>query len=322
MDGLTQLFREPVEPVRPQVHGGARHDVRASLLKGPQKMERSNQTAKFVRQRKDIQKSSLPPRKVFAAPRNGQKDASPPPSPPLNTRSTQSGGRGGGAASCVRRLSEWNGLILACAFFFCSAKSASSSQFVFARSKQQTNSSAPDVLHCPDLPPRDTSLSSALLALREMRRRHARHLVLLCIVAAAVEGARGDNNAPQDLTLDSPWATLGLRVGASDADVRAAFKTKALEHHPDKGGSEEAFIVVRRAFEELTKRRDDWMRGGSTDGFGGDGGGAGGGFNQHRRSEWEDIRMQVVLEMKNGGGRLIMPMEEYFRGGAVQAQSS
>ena len=57
-----------------------------------------------------------------------------------------------------------------------------------------------------------------------------------------------------------PWEALGLQPGASDAEIKQAFRRLALDQHPDRGGDAEAFIAVRTAYEELTQRRDFWMR--------------------------------------------------------------
>ncbi|ACO70227.1 predicted protein, partial [Micromonas commoda] len=53
-----------------------------------------------------------------------------------------------------------------------------------------------------------------------------------------------------------PWKVLGVSFGASDEEVRVAFKRLALIHHPDKGGNQDAFVEIRQAFEELTERRE------------------------------------------------------------------
>jgi len=44
---------------------------------------------------------------------------------------------------------------------------------------------------------------------------------------------------------------LGLARGADAAAVRAAYRRKVKEAHPDRGGSEEAFKRVTEAYEAL-----------------------------------------------------------------------
>ena len=50
---------------------------------------------------------------------------------------------------------------------------------------------------------------------------------------------------------DSNYSILGLKKSASDEDIKQAFRTKALETHPDKGGDPEEFKKVREAYECL-----------------------------------------------------------------------
>ena len=52
-----------------------------------------------------------------------------------------------------------------------------------------------------------------------------------------------------------PYAVLGLTSAATLAEVRLAFRMKALEHHPDQGGDPESFLAARRAYEAIVKRR-------------------------------------------------------------------
>jgi hypothetical protein len=47
------------------------------------------------------------------------------------------------------------------------------------------------------------------------------------------------------------YSVLGLKRSASDEDIKAAFREKALETHPDKGGDPEDFRKVREAYECL-----------------------------------------------------------------------
>ena len=50
------------------------------------------------------------------------------------------------------------------------------------------------------------------------------------------------------------YQTLGIEQTASDAEVKQAFKEKAMETHPDKGGNEEQFKVVNEAYATLKDR--------------------------------------------------------------------
>ncbi|HEY5289620.1 MAG TPA: J domain-containing protein [Caulobacteraceae bacterium] len=47
------------------------------------------------------------------------------------------------------------------------------------------------------------------------------------------------------------YAILGLTRGASADDIRAAFRSAAKKAHPDRGGSSEAFRLVRKAADIL-----------------------------------------------------------------------
>ena len=52
--------------------------------------------------------------------------------------------------------------------------------------------------------------------------------------------------------MSTPRAILGVRDGADPSEIRAAFRRKALECHPDAGGSNSSFIAVTRAYDALT----------------------------------------------------------------------
>lgn len=51
-------------------------------------------------------------------------------------------------------------------------------------------------------------------------------------------------------TLD-PYAALGLSAGASAAEVQAAYRALALEHHPDRAGDSERFAQILAARDVL-----------------------------------------------------------------------
>lgn len=52
----------------------------------------------------------------------------------------------------------------------------------------------------------------------------------------------------------SVWAILGVPPRSSQADLKRAYRKRALETHPDRGGSAEAFRDVQRAYEEAQRR--------------------------------------------------------------------
>ncbi len=61
-------------------------------------------------------------------------------------------------------------------------------------------------------------------------------------------GARGETAA------SSLWQVLGVSSRASDEEIKAAFRKKALELHPDQGGEADAFRALFRAYEEARRR--------------------------------------------------------------------
>ena len=48
---------------------------------------------------------------------------------------------------------------------------------------------------------------------------------------------------------------LGVRAGDPLPAVKAAFRAKVLEHHPDRGGDPEAFIAIKRAYDAILRKR-------------------------------------------------------------------
>jgi len=54
----------------------------------------------------------------------------------------------------------------------------------------------------------------------------------------------------------TPLAELGLPAGASVDDIKRAYRKRALETHPDRGGTDEAFRAVQQAYVAATARAD------------------------------------------------------------------
>ena len=65
-----------------------------------------------------------------------------------------------------------------------------------------------------------------------------------------------------------PWAVLGLEPGASQEEVRRAWRAAAARCHPDRGGDPEEFRVAKAAYEFLSQVASDGPqgRGGGSEG--------------------------------------------------------
>jgi len=48
------------------------------------------------------------------------------------------------------------------------------------------------------------------------------------------------------------YSTLGLQRGASDADIKKAYRSMAMKHHPDRGGDEKKFKEISQAYDFLS----------------------------------------------------------------------
>ena len=50
----------------------------------------------------------------------------------------------------------------------------------------------------------------------------------------------------------SAWQTLGLEPGSDHEEIKKAYRQRALETHPDRGGEASAFRAVQKAYEKLS----------------------------------------------------------------------
>jgi len=85
------------------------------------------------------------------------------------------------------------------------------------------------------------------------------------------------------------YKILGISKGASEDDVRKAYRKMALKFHPDKNksaGAEEKFKEIAEAYEVLSdkRKRDIYDKYGEEGLKGGSGGSSGGGFDTHNNN--------------------------------------
>ena len=61
------------------------------------------------------------------------------------------------------------------------------------------------------------------------------------------------------MSSESFYTILGVNENATQDEIKKAYRKKAVEHHPDRGGSEEQFKKISEAYDNLsdeTKRRN------------------------------------------------------------------
>merc|ERR550532_1824269 len=129
-------------------------------------------------------------------------------------------------------------------------------------------------------------------------------------------GKGGGRGKPVDTT--AFYKTLEVDKGASEPDIKKAYRKLAVKHHPDKGGDPEKFKEITRAYEVLSdpeKRStyDKYGEEGLEGGGGGDpgdifesffgGGGRRGGGGGRRRPRTQDVvqPLKVTLEQLYNG---------------------
>jgi hypothetical protein len=66
-------------------------------------------------------------------------------------------------------------------------------------------------------------------------------------------GRRGGNPSGSGMARREAFDALGLDAGASQEQIKTAYRDRVKEVHPDSGGDEESFKRVNRAYETLTE---------------------------------------------------------------------
>lgn len=112
------------------------------------------------------------------------------------------------------------------------------------------------------------------------------------------------------------YEILGVEKNSTPDEIKKAYRKKAIEHHPDKGGDEEKFKELAEAYEILSdpEKRDNFDKFGSDgaqqhhfnmndifsqfgDIFGGAFSGFGGGFGRTQQRRGNDLRIKASLSL-------------------------
>jgi molecular chaperone DnaJ len=113
------------------------------------------------------------------------------------------------------------------------------------------------------------------------------------------------------------YDVLGVDKNATPDEIKKAYRKKALEHHPDKGGDENMFKEAAEAYDVLSdsQKKSNYDNFGSAEGrqqthfnmndifsqfgdiFGGAFGGGFGGFNQPRQRRGGDLRIKTNVTL-------------------------
>ncbi len=103
---------------------------------------------------------------------------------------------------------------------------------------------------------------------------------------------------------------LGVKKDATKAEIKKAYRAKAKQYHPDKGGDEAKFKEINNAYETLSddqKRAQYDQFGSAGPNMGGFGGGfsgqAGGGFSAQDFGGFEDVFSSFFGGQHSGGQR-------------------
>lgn len=66
--------------------------------------------------------------------------------------------------------------------------------------------------------------------------------------------------APAPAPTPNAATILGVERDATLADIKRAYRARALETHPDRGGDPDRFRAVQRAYEQLSTRADGGVK--------------------------------------------------------------
>ncbi len=123
------------------------------------------------------------------------------------------------------------------------------------------------------------------------------------------------------------YETLGVKKDASADEIKKAFRRKAIEHHPDRGGNEAQFKEINEAYEVLKdpskRQRYDQFGHAGVGGSNGAGGGPFGGFGgagQEMHFDFGDLGLGDIFNSFFGGGQQGGRSSRQTRGNDVETR--
>jgi len=110
------------------------------------------------------------------------------------------------------------------------------------------------------------------------------------------------------------YSILGVQKGASEEEIKKAYRKAAHQHHPDKGGDQEKFKEVNEAYQVLsnTEKRRQYDQYGQTFEDAGRNGGGAGGFSGFGGNPFGNQGFDVNFEEMGGFGDIF---SQFFGGG-------
>lgn len=111
----------------------------------------------------------------------------------------------------------------------------------------------------------------------------------------------------------NPYEVLGLKSGASEQEIKKAYKKLALENHPDRNPNKEAedkFKEINSAYEML--KNNNWTHNNTPNfGFSNFGDIFGSFFNGARAKRYKNIKLELTLEEVYSGCKKTLTIKDY-----------
>lgn len=135
-------------------------------------------------------------------------------------------------------------------------------------SKKDVTLDAKKPCYCPPCMAKHDSLTK-----KEPRKKTMRLLkkgTIILLWALLIAGVVKVSQFEKEFSEYNPYDVLKLEPGASNGEIKKAYRKLSLEFHPDRGGDEKEFMKVAKAYQALTdeEAKENWDKYGNPDGPG------------------------------------------------------